>query len=471
MKHVKYRYQPRFLFDYQAVERWLNDQARHGWQLEKAGAVFWKFRRAEPANVTYAVTYLQDVSMFSPRPSGEQQDLDDLCTAAGWTRVTDWLQMQIFCSEAENPIPLETDETVRLTAIHRSMWKTIFPCHLLLLAVLLFFLRKIPYYLVWDPLMVLSNNGMLATSAGALVVVISMGLFFSGYYLWRRRSLKSIAQGGACASTALLRILGRASDIVLWLLILVMILTQFFSNRPESGVYILLYTLLFPLVSLSVDHTREALRDRGNTPGITILGTLLVDVALVVALIGGLTFLTRSDGWLARWLDDPASPAWTAPLSPDDLTDSAFFDCRKNGGASVLLSHFTCRYYAKDEGADFSYTLTASPYPQLQDWALNHYLRTPGESDSHILLLHIPGQDGVYYTMPGCRWDPLPAADWQAEQAWQLYDEEGAIPVYLLQYPDRISRLHLTVEPTAAQKALIHDRLLNTDLQTGGLLS
>ena len=35
-------------YDHAGIVRHLEDMARQGWQLEKAGSVFWTYRRAEP---------------------------------------------------------------------------------------------------------------------------------------------------------------------------------------------------------------------------------------------------------------------------------------------------------------------------------------------------------------------------------------------------------------------------------------
>ncbi|WP_298031378.1 DUF2812 domain-containing protein [uncultured Dysosmobacter sp.] len=472
MKNTKYMRPPYGLYDYQAAERWLSKQAARGWRLEKAGAFLWRFRRAEPARITYAVTYL-DVSMFDPRPSESQESLEELCAAAGWAKVTDWLQMQVFCSESADPVPLETDEAVRLDAIHRSMWKTAFPSDLILLGAVLFVLWKPLYRLVCDPPLGLSSNSMLAFLAATALLLLFTVCRFAGYYIWRRLSRRSIAQGGGCASTAPLRVLDRTGGTLLLAVVLALLLSAaFLSDSPEQGIHLLLYVAGLNLLSLIIHHTRERLRDRGSAVLRTVWLTVLVDVALVVPFILGLSWLTRSDGWLARQFDDPNAPAWTAPLSPEDLAPGrAFNGCWNHGGQSVLLSHHIYWFPSQDSGNDLSYTLTISPYPRVVAMALDHCLNTPGEDDDLIQKLYFDRYNyGVHSADPGLRWESISAAGWQAEAAWQLHDEEDPLPVYLLQYPDRISRLHLTEPLTAAQKTLIHDRLHQTDPKTGGLL-
>ena len=57
MKDVKYRWNTLCIYDYRGVEEHLAAMAAKGWRLERAGNSIWKYRRAQPAKVRYAVTY------------------------------------------------------------------------------------------------------------------------------------------------------------------------------------------------------------------------------------------------------------------------------------------------------------------------------------------------------------------------------------------------------------------------------
>ena len=123
MKSTKYCMENLFLYDYKHVEEHLSAMAAKGWRLESIGARLWKYRRAEPGKVRYAVTYIQDASQFNPGPTEGQESLAELCAAAGWEKVCDWFQMQIFSTEDLRAVPLETDEALRLQNIQRLMSK------------------------------------------------------------------------------------------------------------------------------------------------------------------------------------------------------------------------------------------------------------------------------------------------------------------------------------------------------------
>ena len=63
---MKYAYRMCFFrpMDSDAVERYLSRKARKGWQLDKTGQMFWRFRRENPAALTYAVTYFPEASVY-----------------------------------------------------------------------------------------------------------------------------------------------------------------------------------------------------------------------------------------------------------------------------------------------------------------------------------------------------------------------------------------------------------------------
>ena len=81
MKNVTYRWNTFQLYDYRGVEEHLSAMAAQGWRLEKASGSLWKYRRAEPASLRYAVTYNAGASRFEPGPTEGEQSLEELCAA------------------------------------------------------------------------------------------------------------------------------------------------------------------------------------------------------------------------------------------------------------------------------------------------------------------------------------------------------------------------------------------------------
>ena len=71
--------------DADGIEACLSKMARKGWQLERAGRYFWRFHRAEPAPLAYAVTYFADSSLYGGAATAAQDELAEYCAAVAGT--------------------------------------------------------------------------------------------------------------------------------------------------------------------------------------------------------------------------------------------------------------------------------------------------------------------------------------------------------------------------------------------------
>jgi hypothetical protein len=181
---------------YKEIEKKLELYAKKGLFLEKMGPYFWTFKKTEPQNLKYTVTYFAEGSVFNPHPTDNQQTYFDYAKAAGWDFVCEYNQMQIFCSSLENPPEFETDEKEKLENIHKCMKKSFVISQLLMLLVfaLNLFLRL--NSLKRNPTDFLSSNIDLA----ALLMFISIILYSSytliNYFMWYNKSKKSVDMGG-----------------------------------------------------------------------------------------------------------------------------------------------------------------------------------------------------------------------------------------------------------------------------------
>ena len=131
------------LFDYEGIEEHLEKMAAKGWFLETAGNQIWKYREGEPAAVKYAVTYVPKASQFDPEPIAEQKTLEEFCREAGWEKVSDFLQAQIYMNRRSNPVPIETEEEVRLEVIRKAMKKSFVPANVVLVLLMILQFRKV----------------------------------------------------------------------------------------------------------------------------------------------------------------------------------------------------------------------------------------------------------------------------------------------------------------------------------------
>ena len=199
--NTKYRIESFALYDYQGVERHLEKMEARGWRLERTGTL-WKYRRVEPRQVHYAVTYVPEASDFNPAPTKGQEELRELCAAAGWEKVGDWFQMQIFRSEQPDPQPLETEDAVRLAVLRRAGRKNFVPSGILLVALALLMMVMQISTLLGDPVRTLSQTSRMLPILLWLLVGLSVAGNLLDYALWLRRSERSVAQGGPASRVA-----------------------------------------------------------------------------------------------------------------------------------------------------------------------------------------------------------------------------------------------------------------------------
>ena len=456
MRNTKREFCSYLIFDYRGVEAHLSQMAARGWRLEKIGPWFWTYRRAEPAQVAYAVTYLPSVSQFSPEPSADRENLEELCAAAGWEPVAEWVQMQIFANQRPDPVPLETEESVRLEIIHRSMKKNFLPWNVVALALALVMAGLQVKTLLTDPYSLLSSTNLFPSFVWELLLVLQAGNLL-WYGRWLRRSRRSVAQGGACADVG--PGLRRFNLVILWLVLAMaalFLVSTLLTTGAEIGLFVVCYTAGLVLLILLVDRTRRALKRRGTARGLNVFLTLLVDVVLAVVLVGVgpmviVGLVSSNSGSIyyqgEHWDADPVP----LPLTVEDVTGQHYEHVRRYdiGSGSLLIRERSCRETVLD-GEDLvilDYDITTLALPGLYDLALEHC------------------QTERYSSWP-YRWQETDPAPWGAEAAYQLFKDTGVFQdtysLYILCWPDRIVQLNLSdLAPTPDQMAVIGETLQN----------
>ena len=437
------------LFDYQGVERHLEAMAANGWRLDRIGTYFWQYRRAEPARLTYAVTYVSDGSLFNPRPTENQERLDALCAAAGWEKVADWAQMQIFVSEQPDPVPLETDDAVRIAAVHRSMEKNFLPSNYVMLALALLWL-----FMAWNDFR-RDKVDFFSSSLDFFLILLSILLLvlqvvnLSAYYRWRRRSLASVARGGPCAATGGYRRFNLISFGVLAVILAAYLVSATLWQRASAGVYVL-WLLIYGLILFAVLRTREGLKRAGVSKRLNMALTLTVDVVLAVGAVSLLTFGVLRFGWFTgegetyqyqnqEWQVDPPK----IPLTAEDLTGIRYEHIRRwdLGDGSLFMQQHTYSESARQDAASgdgryhLSYTVTRTGIDRLYDLVLTETM-ADGDPD--------------FWTITWQEADPAP---WGAEAVWRRYLDGSPTDTWLLCWPGQIAELELDGEATGAQMA------------------
>lgn len=185
-------------YDTEGITAHLEKMALEGWALEDVTRSFWTYVSIPPEKRTYGASFYPANLTFAPDAANKNEDYVAYCQQAGWQYVTQWQKMMIFYTTEENPVPLETDESLRLDATWEAMKRSHLAADLAMSAL---FLANICLYissLLRHPLTHLADGGLLAQNLlFALLLPFSLGASLA-YVLWQKRSRASVKAGGHC---------------------------------------------------------------------------------------------------------------------------------------------------------------------------------------------------------------------------------------------------------------------------------
>lgn len=444
---MKYTYRMSFFraMDADAVERYLSRMARKGWFLDKTGQMFWRFRRGEPAALTYAVTYFPEASVYGGAMTPAQQELAEYCAAAGWEYVAQWLRMQIYVTDRPNPVPLETDQAQKLETI-RAVFQKNLRVNLFLLVLYLLQCLLQGYTISQNLLGYLSSPWALLylTVWPALALLMAENLLV--WTLWLGRSKRSVEQGGPCAPSVFR--LSRGIEIGLAAVMAVLFLqTMWDTVRIGGGADVLRVLGFIAGFLLLLYLPAWWMRERGFS-GDQIRG-IVITIAVVVVLVAVVYIANRP-------LLTPIEPAWwyegeegrygiyddAIPLRLEDIGVSTeglpYSTSSRSLGRSPLLSKVSADH-------------TCPPAEEL-----------PGEQPYlEYTMVHVsfpPLYDLCWRELPRIDMAPVEDDRWQAEAVYAAALSDGT-PVLLVCWEEDLLLLYSDLIPqlTAAQASVIRE--------------
>ena len=359
MKDVKYKLIDTLLYDYSLIEEKLIQLSAEGWHLEKLGTLCWKFRRGEPKQVRYAVTYAPSASAFNSRPTPAEEDLSDLCAQAGWERVANLAQLHVYRNEDPNAIPLETDEAERLKTIRKSMKRHFFPTELLLIAVFLmqFFMHLTT--LIRYPGRTLSSPMMITTLGMSLFVALIHGVLAVNGLLWLRRAQQCVDDGEPIPVNRFYR----RFRWVIWAFLILYLLCLLWT----VGLGFLSWVLLTSAAVLFVTAGGIALCKRLNAPRWVNMVVPAGLCALVVAVLIPLLIISMD----RMTVSEDLPPAESLPLMLSDLTGETNTERYIPEESSTFLCSYGRYWDTVGEDVRLSYTIVDVKCPLFYDTLLN----------------------------------------------------------------------------------------------------
>lgn len=428
MSDYKYRF-PQFAFyDRTGIQRYLEKQAEKGWVLHGIGQLGWKFERSYPRKLRYAVAYFPKADLYDPEPGEEEQTFRDFCAHGGWTLAASNAQMQIFYTEAENPIPIETDPVIEVENIHASMKKSMLPGNWMLLGVAVLNLVSLGFTFHSTPLRLLSSNLSLFMFLFWIVYLVLQLIQIAGYYRWRRRAVAA-AEDGIFLETKANQ--NGLTTIALGLLGIMLVILSTMSDRRQA-VFLCIGMILTLAVIALVLLFQKKLKREGYDAKTNRIATAVACVVLSIVVTGISSQMLVNTDW-------PGEEEAELTLSIEDLLGPGEYTTLVlDDEKSIVLEYYDI--FQVPEGSirtpRLEYEMVRVKIPALYDLCLNEAMDEPEWK-------------------PGSAYHEIDPAPWGAEQAWQLHDGDELRLWYVLCYEDAIIELIPDWELTAEQMAAV----------------
>ena len=477
MKRKKYRELNLYsYYDHAGIARHLEDMARQGWQLEKAGSTFFTYHRCDPAELHYAVVYFPKASQFDPEPPAEQREFWELCKATGWELVTSRYQMQIFRNPAPDAIPIETDPVVQVENVRAAMKKgAVRGNWVLLICSCLQIWLQFRTYSIRD---FLTQGFALSAVLIWLMLGINAIVELTAYYRWYRKAKAAAREEGILLSPR-----SRKWLQILRIMFLVVIVTIDLpilfldpSRSPSTRMVILVSLFCYAVLLLIIYGSRQLMKKKGFSAEANMGLNILIAIVGTFVLMGGLIWMSF------RVADDPSlnghqnaeAISYTRgyrtytydfyrdpiPLSIEDLTGAELdpdYSRQMDVRGTPLLTKYDIRQrypigspaYAARRGLRLEYTIWEVGAGFLYEPVKNSFFKDT------VYTFH--GQ--IDFVIPH-GWVAADAAPWGALDAYQYHDEDGQpYGSYLLCYDSRFVEISFdawnAAPPTAEQMTLV----------------
>ncbi len=449
-------------YDHTGLERHLESMAAKGWMVEKTEPL-WRYRRCEPRQVQFTVTFYPRASMFDPEPTEGELDFQAFCRETGWKLACSSAQLQVFYNEDLNAVPIDTDPMTEVETLHRTAKRAYFPSLFVLLAVCLLQFYMLISDLITRPLYRLSSSLWTCSTALYILVTVLVMAELVGYFSWRRRALKAARRGEFLATKG-----HRRLQIVVLVLACAAVLFLLVSLALEANSVILASFVLMALCMAGVAALTWGIRalfrrlkaprnlNRVLTFGIPFLvgtfGTCFLIFLFVSGVSNGQIPLGKDAGTETYQFGGISWKLYhdELPLVLKDLTDADTEDYirERDGDESVFLGDFEYEQYPRWDAPDRSelprleYEIVSVKLPFFYDFCVNAKLRE--------------------YKAGDWEWVPADPAPWGADRAWVLTDAQTGErwDQYLLCGEDRIVDIALTWTPDEGQRRTVGEKLL-----------
>ena len=436
MKYTKTTHVSFAFYDRVNLEKYLEAQAAQGWMVDTYYQNKMKFHYVNPGKFHFSIVYYHS-PVIKSNLTVEQAEYLDYCARTGWYLVASERRMLIFASQEENPIPIETDPQIQLENIHKSVKKQHIRYVILYIALGLCFFALAHSWGIVDILAGADHMNLLLMGIWYCTLGLSDAI---GYYIWRHKA-KAAADEGVFYNKPASNAIFYGITLVVFLLSSALLIVLVYGIHPVlNGVIfaVIAATALWGLwcfIRRIFAKISSAVCRHHITLAMAILYIAMLTIQLICSFVQLSGFTSDAHG-LAQAAD--------MPMSVTQLTDTDFDDyiSRKyTTGGTILLSQDEYIQETRNQDTDLPelrYTITYLHTDILYNACQKALLKDFARRGEAI---------------------PVNAAPWNADTAYQLYEQGSAQHKYLLCYDGQIVEIQFTWEPTAEQMAIVGQKL------------
>ena len=455
MKTKTRRFEYFSFYNHTGIEEHFSEMAKKGWLIQSISNYYWTYRKIEPKDIHFSVSYYPRASDFDPEPSEDQQTFHDFCAHTGWQLACTWHQMQVFYNEMESPIPLDTDPVVEVDTLHRACKKNFLPSYYFLLALSLlmggYFIARIYF----DPIGLLTSSSQLISGLAYLCLFAISLVELVTYFTWHKKA-KRAAQDGIFVDTPSTT---RFQHFIILILLFGMI--YWFANLFAADdplllwVAVVMFVYIFGVIFI-VNGIKQGLKKIKASRGLNKALTLTACFILPMIMTGVIVYTGISavqNNWIRRNpFDDSVIPLSVADFY--DVDEDKYIKQNRNNetylvGQRVVDMFGDWNIEGFHELPDLQYTITTVKAPFIYEWCRDQIFWDMDESKDTDFPT---GHRNVLKEQ-----DPTP---WGANEVYRLYQEEGwYMNWYLLCYEDKIIEIRFDWEPTTEDMAIVKQKL------------
>lgn len=178
-----------------AVETFLTKKASEGWMIDsikgraKTPFIF-VFRRDEPQKLTFSVDYFRWGSIYEEEPMMPTEEYIEYCEKAGWRHACTKGKMQVFYTELEGMVPIQTDDSVKFKSISDAFVKQNIIYVLLSLPVLWLHI----FWFNFNFESFITENLLIANVVALALILTTVLWVWIDFMKWRRNAKKCLKE-------------------------------------------------------------------------------------------------------------------------------------------------------------------------------------------------------------------------------------------------------------------------------------